>query len=109
MTNMRKIIINMLLWTTLLTVIICSCSEPPKKYIIGVAQCSDNLWRQKLNHELVVGSYIRDDIRLEIVSADDHDELQIHQIQEFIDQKIDLLIVAPNSADKQTAIISQTL
>ena len=107
MTNMRKIIINMLLWTTLLTVIICSCSEPPKKYIIGVAQCSDNLWRQKLNHELVVGSYIRDDIRLEIVSADDHDELQIHQIQEFIDQKIDLLIVAPNSADKQTAIIDK--
>lgn len=84
-----------------------SCGEKPKKYRIGVSQCSEDSWRFKQNNELRLSQYADTRIQLEITSADDSDEQQIKQISHFIDEKVDLLIVSPNSAVNLTDIVSK--
>ena len=44
---------------SLLTV---GCVKHPKKYVIGVSQCSEDIWRDKLNDELKMGEYLNDSI-----------------------------------------------
>ena len=89
----------------LLSIACLSCPEADKKWHIGVSQCSEDIWRDKLNRELVIGGYVSDNVELEFLSAGDNDQKQIEQIRHFIREKVDLLIVAPNSAEKLTAVI----
>ena len=84
-----------------------SCGEKPKKYRIGVSQCSEDSWRFKQNNELRLSQYADTRILLEITSADDSDELQIKQINHFIDEKVDLLIVSPNSAASLNDVVGK--
>ena len=82
-----------------------SCAEKEHKYVIGVSQCSQDIWREKLNAELAMGTYFHDNVELRFASADDSDEKQIKQINQFLDEGIDLLIVAPN----QVATVTPTI
>lgn len=86
-------------------ILFVGCAEEQKKWRIGVSQCSEDIWRDKLNRELVIGGYVSDNVTLEFLSAEDNDQRQIEQIRHFIDERVDLLIVAPNSAEKLTAVI----
>ena len=90
---------------TLVAFMIVSCLESQKKWKIGVSQCSEDIWRDKLNRELVIGGYVSDKVELDFLSADDNDQRQIEQIRHFIREKVDLLIVAPNSAERLTSVI----
>lgn len=77
--------------------IIVSCTNIGKKYTIGVSQCNSDEWRNKLNAELETSTYLyEEDITLNISSAENNDSLQAEQINKFIDNKVDLLIVSPN-------------
>lgn len=87
--------------------ILMACGNTAKTYHVGVSQCSEDIWRYEQNKELEIGSYLFDNIKLEITSADDNDEKQIQQLQEFIDKKVDLLIVAPNSATQLTSVVDK--
>ncbi|MGM9719135.1 MAG: substrate-binding domain-containing protein [Prevotella sp.] len=91
----------------IIAVLCLSCGERPIKYRIGVSQCSEDSWRFKQNNELRLSQYADTRIQLEITSADDSDEQQIKQISHFIDEKVDLLIVSPNSAVNLTDIVSK--
>ena len=81
-----------------LIALITSCSRSQKTYKIAVSQCSEDIWRDKLNDELKMGTYFYENIDLKFASADDSDEKQIEQINKFVADGIDLLIVAPNQA-----------
>ena len=41
-------------------VLLGSCSKQPKKFVIGVSQCSEDVWRDKLNDELKKSEYLND-------------------------------------------------
>ena len=88
-----------------LMAIFVSCSKSEKTYRIAVSQCSEDIWRDKLNNELKIGTYFHDDVELRFASADDSDEKQIEQIHQFVNDGIDLLIVAPN----QVATVSPAI
>ena len=88
-----------------LVLLLTACTSPRPKYVIGVSQCSEDIWRDKLNNELKIGTYFHDDVELQFVSADDSDEKQIEQINQFISDGINLLIVAPN----QVATVSPAI
>lgn len=79
-------------------VLLClsSCTTPVHRYRIAVSQCSEDIWRDKLNRELKTGEYLNDSIHLLFASANDDDQLQKAQIRAFVKQGVDLLIVAPN-------------
>ena len=82
----------------LLAAFLVSCSTNKPRYVIGISQCSQDIWRDKLNYELRMGSYFHEGVELRFASADDSDERQIEQINKFVRDGIDLLIVAPNQA-----------
>lgn len=62
-----------------------SCAHKPKKYIIGVSQCSMDTWREKLNSELQTAEYLNDSVEVRLASANDDNERQLSQINYFID------------------------
>ena len=82
-----------------------SCRKSPEEWRIGVSQCSEDIWRDKLNSELRMGAYAHEGVALLFASADDSDERQLQQIDSLVDAGIDLLIVAPN----QMATISPAI
>ena len=74
-----------------------SCARNANKhYVIGVSQCSEDIWRDKLNGELKTGEYIYDSITVKLASSDDDNVLQNKQVNQFVDEGVDLLIVSPN-------------
>ena len=79
----------------LMTWLIVGCEQKPK-YIIGVSQCSEDIWREKQNAELRMAAYCQNDVELRFAAAYDSDERQIEQIDSLVASGIDLLIVAPN-------------
>ena len=80
----------------LFSLLCLSCVREERHYVVGVSQCSEDIWRDKLNEELRMGEYYHSNLTLHIASANDNDRRQIAQIDEFIAQKVDLLIVSPN-------------
>ena len=79
-----------------LFLIITSCSRQEPEFVIGVSQCSQDIWREKQNAELRMGAYINGNVELRFTSANDNDERQVQQIDSLLGTGIDLLIVAPN-------------
>lgn len=97
----------LLLACLLLSLLFLSCTEAQKQWRIGVSQCSEDIWRHKQNRELTIGGYADNRIALEFLSADDNDQRQIEQINRFIEEKVDLLIVSPNKAATLSAVIDK--
>ena len=87
--------------------LLAACSQPTKQHVIGVSQCSEDIWREKQNAELRMGSYLHDDVELRFAAAYDSDERQIQQIDSLVATGIDLLIVAPNQAARLTPAIDR--
>lgn len=81
-------------------------NEHQDKFRIGVSQCSDDDWRDKLNEEINREMLFHDDASVEILIADDDNEKQIKDIQYFIDNKFDIIIASPNQAEALTPILS---
>ena len=85
--------------------ILTACSKREPRYVIGISQCSDDIWREKQNAELRMDTYFQDGVELRFASAYDSDQRQIEQIDSLVASGIDLLIVAPN----QVATISPAI
>ena len=82
-----------------------SCGGPAKKhYVIAVSQCSEDTWREKLNEELRIAALYYNNVDLRIKSAYDDVKLQTEQINSFVDEGVDLLIVAPGQVSISPAI-----
>ena len=91
--------ISFLYLIILCALLFTSCAHKPKKYIIGVSQCSMDTWREKLNSELQTAEYLNDSVEVRLASANDDNERQLSQINYFIDQGVSLLIISPNQVN----------
>lgn len=81
----------------------CGGGEAHKRFVVGVSQCSEDTWRDKLNEELrIAATYY--DVDLQIKSANDDVRLQTEQINRFVEQGVDLLVVAPGQVTISPAI-----
>ena len=96
------------LYVILFIVVFSACSDNnTKKYVIGVSQCSEDIWRDKLNNELVMSIYQHDNVKLKFASANDNDKLQKQQIDQFIKERVNLLIVSPNQIHTISSVIDK--
>lgn len=96
------------LYVVFLTLVFSACSDNNvKKYVIGVSQCSEDIWRDKLNNELVMSTYQHDNVTLKFASANDNDWLQKQQIEQFIKEGVNLLIVSPNQIHTISSVIDK--
>lgn len=87
--------------------LLVGCNRNTKKYVIGVSQCSEDIWRNKLNDELLMETYQHKDVELLFASAKDNNKLQTEQIEKFIQRGVDLLIISPNQVHSITPVIDK--
>ncbi len=83
----------------LFLILLCaSCNSPDADRGIRVgfsqAMSSDN-WRREMEKSMQIQSSLYPDIDLEIKNANNDVETQIKQIQDFVESKVDVLIVSP--------------
>lgn len=100
---------NRLLTALLILSLLCivpSCTEP-RVYRIGVSQCSQDDWREKMNDEIEREAMFHEDALVEIRSADDSNEKQAADIRSFADRGFDIIIVSPNEAAALTPVIDE--
>ena len=93
---MRNIIVSIVTLCLLTT----ACSSRAPQYRIGVSQCLDDAWRQKMNYEMERELLLHPDMTLSRRIAYGSNELQCAQIDSFIRERVDLLIVSPNEAEQ---------
>ena len=99
---MRKLILLLSLFALL---VLNGCTDGGKRhYVIAVSQCSEDTWREKLNEELRIAALYYNNVDLRIKSAYDDVKLQTEQIDGFVDEGVDLLIVAPGQVSISPAI-----
>ena len=84
-----------------------SCSEKRSKYIIGVSQCSEDIWRNWQNSEMRMEANFHEGVELRFASALDDSKRQIQQIDNLVESGIDLLIVAPNQLSSVSPAIDR--
>lgn len=97
--------VTVLVLTAAVSLCLASCrgKEAHKRFVVGVSQCSEDTWRDKLNEELrIAATYY--DVDLQIKSANDDVRLQTEQIDRFVEQGVDLLVVAPGQVSISPAI-----
>ena len=93
---MRNIIVSVVALCLLMT----GCNSRTPQYRIGVSQCLDDAWRQKMNYEMERELLLHPDMTLSRRIAYGSNELQCAQIDSFIEERVDLLIVSPNEAEQ---------
>ncbi len=74
---------------------------------VGVSQCSTTEWRTKMNNEMLRQAKFLGNMELTFRSARDNSEVQNAQVDSFIREGIDLLIIAPNQKEELDAAIER--
>lgn len=96
------------LFLTGLTVLpLLACSRKPEVYTIGVSQCSVDAWREAANNELRQEALFYNDLCLEFKSVRDDSQQQIADIEQFIDDGVDLLIISPNESSALSPVVEK--
>ena len=88
-------------------ILLVSCSKESSKYIIGVSQCSEDIWRNWQNSEMQMEANFHEGVELRFATAHDDSKLQSQQIGDLIESGIDLLIVAPNQRSSVSPAIDR--
>lgn len=87
-----------------------SCSDNKKSnYVIGVSQCSDDLWRETVNSEMLREASFYPGTRLEIKTVKDDTRQQIEDIESFIASGVNLLVVSPNESAAITPVVQKAM
>ena len=86
--------------------LLTGCSGGKKSLVIGVSQCSDDIWRTKLNDELSLAARV-EGVTLRFSSADDDSQKQMAQIRRFVADGVDLLIISPNQSHTITPAVEE--
>ncbi len=79
-----------------------------KHFRVGFAQAnSKDPYRQVQNAALKEAAKTYPDITLDIQDASDNNETQINQVETFLNEKIDLLLISPNEAAPLTPVVGK--
>ena len=94
-----------------LVVVLSSCKNEKSGQIkeIGVSQCSDDAWRRTMNNEMLREASFYPGVEIKIKTAHDSNQQQIRDIESFIAEKVDLIIVSPNEAIPLTPVIEKAM
>lgn len=84
-----------------------ACTEQKQNRVIGVSQCSEDIWRSWQNSEMKMEANFHEGVELRFAAALDDSERQIQQIDSLVDSGINLLIVAPNQLSSVSPAIDR--
>lgn len=97
----------LLVCAVLCLLLLGSCGAERARYVIGVSQCSDDAWRSQMNQEIRREALFYPQARVEFRSAHDDNRRQIADIEAFIREGVNLIVVAPNEADAIAPVIEK--
>ena len=94
----------------MIAVVAAACGRPaPARFLVGFSQCNlGEPWRVAMNAE--VKARAKDFPQLDIVFADAQQDnaKQVADVENFLRQRIDLLMISPNEARPLTLIVRRT-
>ncbi|WP_181308071.1 substrate-binding domain-containing protein [Rufibacter sp. XAAS-G3-1] len=93
-----------------LVVILTSCHREveSRSYTIGFSQCTEgDAWRKAMHKEIVREVSFHPELSLQIKDGKNSSANQVKHIREFIEQKVDLLIISPNETEPITPIVEE--
>ncbi|WP_460622175.1 substrate-binding domain-containing protein [Hymenobacter tenuis] len=100
-------------WMFVLAVVfLAGCTHPPKKaaYRIGFAQCSTaGPWRQAMLDGMRRELSFHPEVELKMTDAQDNSQRQQQQIQAFVQEGVDLLIVSPYESAPVTPAVEEAM
>lgn len=100
-----------LLRSSLLTVFyvlsLLACSRKPEVFTIGVSQCSVDAWREAANNEIGQEALFYNNLNLVFKSVRDDSQQQIADIEQFIEDGVDLLIISPNESSALSPVVEK--
>jgi signal transduction histidine kinase/DNA-binding response OmpR family regulator len=87
----------------------CNSSESDRgKIAIGFSQSvDDDIWRTSMNHSMEVETSLHPEVSLKIYNANRQPKRQIRDIEKFIKDKVDVIIVAPFESDAIVPVIEK--
>jgi ribose transport system substrate-binding protein len=81
-----------------------------KTFTIGMSQCTTKEpWRVQMNKDVAEAASKHPEINLLPKDADDKSETQQAQVREFIEQKVDLIIISPKEARPLTKPVAEAV
>ena len=88
----------------------CSQENENEKYRIGFSQAmtTDN-WRREMNKSMQLEASLHPEIILEIKDAENSIDRQVNQIEAFIKEDVDVLIVSPIQSNPITTVIEKAM
>lgn len=101
---------SIFLFIVCLSLFSCNFKKEKTQYIIGFSQAmtTDN-WRKEMNRSMRIETSLQQNIELEIKDAHNNIKRQISQIQYFINQEVDILIVSPIKSAPITPIVERAM
>ena len=82
--------------------------ENKTKISIGFSQCIDNdIWRKSMDHAMEVEASLHPGVKMTISNANRKASKQIQDIEEFINTKVDVIIISPYESDSIVPVIEK--
>lgn len=85
-------------------------STTGKKYVIGMSQCNrGEPWRVQMDKDIEEAAKAHPDIEVLFKDAQNKAESQQSQVREFVQQKVDLIIISPKEARPLTRPVEEAM
>jgi ribose transport system substrate-binding protein len=87
-----------------------TAAEPAKKtsFLIGMSQCNlGEPWRVAMNDQIAAEAKNHPELKVVYSDAAQDNSKQVADVENFIQQKVDLLIISPNEAAPLTAVVKK--
>jgi ribose transport system substrate-binding protein len=79
-----------------------------KKFVIGFSQCNTSEpWREAVNKQVIAEAAKHSNVELIISDAQQDNSRQVADMENFIVQEVDLIIISPNEAQPLTAVVEK--
>jgi ribose transport system substrate-binding protein len=108
---LRSTLLVLCLCALLLSFFSCGNSETPagpRKWVIAFSQCTVNEpWRQEMNNQMIKAAGEHADLELLVAVGQDDTQQQVADVESFLVQGIDLLIISPKEAAPLTDIVKK--
>ncbi len=94
--------------TITLFVMGCGEKERSSKYTIGFSQCnSAEPWRESMNKAIMTEAAKYHELKIIISDGQQDNSKQVADVENFIVQEVDLLIISPNEAQPLTKVVEK--
>jgi ribose transport system substrate-binding protein len=125
MKNLKRALLIFLTLTMVLSAVACAKAAPAapastdqaaatpapetkKEFLIGMSQCNlGEPWRVAMNDQIAAAAAQYPEFKVVFSDAAQDNSKQVADVENFIQQKVDLLIISPNEAKPLTAVVKK--